>query len=123
MHLQVSRRFGWGPPTSPPENLRGDRSIRPISVLRFWISEGLTQFTVPQKGHAKRGSNRQITNKSPTHHLEVTLKSLKSNIFLEPLLAYPFCGTVISHMIHDKQGRRRSVTFPIINFRWINPKP
>ena len=72
MHLQVSLRFGCRPPTSPPENRRGDRSIQPISILRFWISESLTQFTVPQKGYAKRGSKRQITYKSLLSHLKVT---------------------------------------------------
>ena len=53
-------------------------------------------ITVPQKGYARRGSNRQITKKN-------MFKSLKSNLFLEPLLAYPFCGTV--------NHRRRSCLF------------
>ena len=51
-------------------------------------------FTVPQKGYAKRGSNRQITKTPCLSHSQVTSKSLKSNLFLEPLLAYPFWWTV-----------------------------
>ena len=55
----------------------------------------LSLLTVPQKGYAKRGSIRQITNHIISSDLKVTLnKSLKSNLFLEPLLAYPCCGTV-----------------------------
>ena len=34
------------------------------------------------------------TVKSPTNHQQITFKSLQSNLFLEPLLAYPFRGTV-----------------------------
>ena len=62
---------------------------RDVQNLWFW-------FTVPQKGYAKRGSNRQ----SPKNHFNITFKQFLShlkvtNLFLEPLLAYPFCGTVI----------------------------
>ena len=37
-------------------------------------------ITVPQKGYAKRGSNRQITNNSMLNHLQVTFKSRLSHL-------------------------------------------
>ena len=43
----------------------------------------------------RRGTLKGVpTVKSPTSHFKLTLKSLKSNLFYEPFLAYPFCGTV-----------------------------
>ena len=42
---------------------------RPTAPLSL---EDRGAFTVPQKGYAKRGSNRQITKKSLLSHFEVT---------------------------------------------------
>ena len=45
----------------------------------------------------RRGTLKGVpTVKSPNNEFQVTVifKSLKSNLFSEPLLAYPFCGTV-----------------------------
>ena len=63
----------------------------------------------------RRGTPRG-SMKSPTNHFKVPFKPLKSNRFLESLLAYPFCGTVngltASRRARDRRGRRRSAAIP-----------
>ena len=65
------------------------------STAVFLLQDYSPLLTVPQKGYAKNVSNRQINKTSFLSHLSVTFKSLKSNLFLEPILAHPIIILII----------------------------
>ena len=48
----------------------------------------------------RRGTLKGVpTVKSPTSHFLIPFNSIKSNLSLEPLLAYPFCGTLKYNLV------------------------
>ena len=79
-------------------------SMHTYCQLRWHLCGG--QFSCGSKDHStslRRGTLKGVPPvKSSKNHSKVTLKSLKSNLFLEPLLAYPFCGMVNNNIASRK---------------------
>ena len=69
------------------------RAMSDINASRALSMSGCPTVNLPSH---RRGTLKGVpTVKSPNNHFQITFKSLKSNLFLDPLLEYPFRAMVI----------------------------